>query len=135
MRAVPYREPLVHQNFPVSLQFTDAPGAPSSHPGKAGDHDPSTLRIAFDLKAPPACFPFPAASVAQYFPHPRGATQHEIVFVFTAAFADAAAYEIREQAIADDQDGSRVIWRTPGEARLPLYPVGVADLAASKALS
>jgi ADP-ribose pyrophosphatase YjhB (NUDIX family) len=64
-----------------------------------------------------------------------GATQHEIVFVFAAAFADVAAYEIREQAIADDQDRSRVIWRTPGEARLPLYPVGVADLAASKALS
>jgi ADP-ribose pyrophosphatase YjhB (NUDIX family) len=60
-----------------------------------------------------------------------GATQHEIVFVFTAAFADEAAYEIREQAIADDQDGGRVIWRAPGEARLPLYPVGVAGLAAS----
>jgi ADP-ribose pyrophosphatase YjhB (NUDIX family) len=58
-----------------------------------------------------------------------GATQHEIVFVFTAAFADEAAYEIREQAIADDQDGGRVIWRAPGEARLPLYPVGVAGLA------
>jgi ADP-ribose pyrophosphatase YjhB (NUDIX family) len=61
-----------------------------------------------------------------------GATQHEIVFVFTAAFADKAAYEIREQAIADDQDGGRVIWRAPGEARLPLYPVGVASLAASR---
>ena len=31
-----------------------------------------------------------------------GATQHEIVFVFTGAFADEAAYEITEQAIADD---------------------------------
>src|SRR6266550_3088223 len=27
-----------------------------------------------------------------------GATQHEIVFIFTAAFADEAAYEIPEQA-------------------------------------
>jgi len=34
-----------------------------------------------------------------------GGTQHEIVFVFTAAFADEAAYEIREQSIADDQEG------------------------------
>jgi ADP-ribose pyrophosphatase YjhB (NUDIX family) len=58
-----------------------------------------------------------------------GATQHEIVFVFTAAFADEAAYEIPEQAIADDHGRARVIWRMPGTASPPLYPVGVADLA------
>jgi ADP-ribose pyrophosphatase YjhB (NUDIX family) len=58
-----------------------------------------------------------------------GAAQHEIVFVFTAAFADEAAYEIGEQAIADDRGGARVIWRAPGTASPPLYPVGVADLA------
>jgi hypothetical protein len=57
-----------------------------------------------------------------------GATQHEIVFVFTAAFADEAAYEIPEQAIADDHGRARVIWRMPGTASPPLYPVGVADL-------
>ncbi len=61
-----------------------------------------------------------------------GATQHEIVFVFTAAFADEAAYEIREQAIADDDEGTRVIWRAPGETTPPLYPVGVAGLTASR---
>jgi ADP-ribose pyrophosphatase YjhB (NUDIX family) len=59
-----------------------------------------------------------------------GATQHEIVFIFTAAFADEAAYEIPEQVIADDRGGARVIWRMSGAAGPPLYPVGVAELAA-----
>lgn len=56
-------------------------------------------------------------------------TQHEIVFIFAAAFADEAAYEIPEQAIADDGGRARVIWRAPTAASPPLYPVGVADLA------
>jgi ADP-ribose pyrophosphatase YjhB (NUDIX family) len=59
-----------------------------------------------------------------------GATQHEIVFIFTAAFADEAAYGIPEQAIADDHGRARVIWRMPEIASPPLYPVGVADVAA-----
>ena len=59
-----------------------------------------------------------------------GATQHEIVFIFTAAFADEAAYEIPEQAIADDRGRARVIWRMPEAASPPLYPLGVADMAA-----
>jgi ADP-ribose pyrophosphatase YjhB (NUDIX family) len=59
-----------------------------------------------------------------------GATQHEIVFIFTAAFADEAAYQIPEQAIADDHGRARVIWRLPEAASPPLYPAGVADLAA-----
>src|SRR5215472_6460500 len=58
-----------------------------------------------------------------------GATQHEIVFVFSAAFADVAAYEIAEQTIRDDSDMSRVIWRMPDAASPPLYPVGVATAA------
>jgi hypothetical protein len=57
VRAIPYAEPFRHENFPVSLQLTDAPGAPLPHSGKTRDHNPSALRIAFDLKAPPACFP------------------------------------------------------------------------------
>ena len=53
----------------------------------------------------------------------RGSTQHEIVFLFTAGFADPAAYEIPEQRILDDTDGwTRVVWRAPGAAELPLYP-------------
>jgi ADP-ribose pyrophosphatase YjhB (NUDIX family) len=59
-----------------------------------------------------------------------GATQHEIVFIFTAAFADAAAYEISEQPILDSNGRDRVKWRPPGMASPPLYPQGVADLAA-----
>jgi ADP-ribose pyrophosphatase YjhB (NUDIX family) len=59
-----------------------------------------------------------------------GATEHEIVFVFTAAFVDEAAYEIGEQAILDARGRTRVIWRPPGAISPPLYPVGVADMAA-----
>ena len=62
-----------------------------------------------------------------------GATQHEIVFIFTAAFADEAAYEIGEQAILDAPDRTRVIWRVPEAASPPLYPEGVADLAGARA--
>lgn len=62
-----------------------------------------------------------------------GATKHEIVFVFAAAFADEAAYEIGEQAILDSPERTRVMWRPPGAASPPLYPVGVADLAGARA--
>lgn len=63
----------------------------------------------------------------------NGATQHEIVFIFTAAFADQAAYEIPEQTIMDAHGttgSTRVIWRRPGAASPPLYPSRVADIAA-----
>ena len=58
-----------------------------------------------------------------------GATQHEIVFIFTAAFADEAAYEISEQPIRDARGKVRVIWRLPDMASPPLYPAGVTDVA------
>lgn len=59
-----------------------------------------------------------------------GETQHEIVFMFGAAFADPSAYEIAEQAIRDDAtNGIRVIWRAPGTVSPPLYPVGARRLA------
>jgi ADP-ribose pyrophosphatase YjhB (NUDIX family) len=60
------------------------------------------------------------------------ATQHEIVFVFTAAFADPEAYEIGEQTILDDPDRSRVIWRPADATSPPLYPAGVAEIAAAR---
>jgi ADP-ribose pyrophosphatase YjhB (NUDIX family) len=60
-----------------------------------------------------------------------GTTQHEIVFIFTAAFADQAAYEISEQPIRDAVGNVRVIWRLPDMASPPLYPAGVTDLALS----
>ncbi len=60
------------------------------------------------------------------------AIQHEIVFVYAAAFADAAAYEIPEQRILDDRSGRvRVIWRPAGSVSPPLYPAGLADLIAA----
>jgi ADP-ribose pyrophosphatase YjhB (NUDIX family) len=62
----------------------------------------------------------------------EGATQHEIVFMFAAAFADQSAYEIQEQRILDKADGrTRVIWRAPGADSPPLYPTGTAGLLAA----
>lgn len=58
-----------------------------------------------------------------------GATQHEIVFVFTAAFADLTAYEIDEQAILDSRTDTPVTWRPLASADPPLYPEGIAALA------
>jgi ADP-ribose pyrophosphatase YjhB (NUDIX family) len=59
------------------------------------------------------------------------AVQHEIVFVYLARFADAAAYEVAEQTIVDEPEGSvRVIWRPADATSPPLYPEGVADLVA-----
>lgn len=63
------------------------------------------------------------------------ATQHEIVFVFTAAFADPAAYEIDEQVILDSQAGTRVAWRPLASADPPLYPDGIATLALHTAIA
>jgi len=58
-----------------------------------------------------------------------GATQHEVVFMFRAAFADPAAYEIEKQPIRDQPGGGdQVIWRPPGVSAPPLYPAGVAKL-------
>jgi ADP-ribose pyrophosphatase YjhB (NUDIX family) len=63
-----------------------------------------------------------------------GDLQHEIVFLYAAAFADEAAYEISEQSIRDEDPGrTSVIWRPPGAVSPPLYPDGVARLAASAA--
>ena len=59
----------------------------------------------------------------------RGHTEHEIVFIFAAAFADPAAYEIAEQRIRDEAEGrTRVIWRPGGAVSPPMYPDGVLDL-------
>ncbi len=61
----------------------------------------------------------------------EGATQHEIVFMFAAAFADQSAYEIQEQHILDKADRTRVIWRAPGADSPPLYPAGTSGLLAA----
>jgi ADP-ribose pyrophosphatase YjhB (NUDIX family) len=59
----------------------------------------------------------------------QGQEQHEVVFVFSARFADAAAYEIAEQRILDDAEGyTQVIWRQPGTASPPLYPDGISEM-------
>ena len=58
--------------------------------------------------------------------------QHEIVFVFSAGFADVAAYEVLEQQILDARGPTRVIWRAPDTATPPLYPDGVAAPAQAR---
>jgi ADP-ribose pyrophosphatase YjhB (NUDIX family) len=61
----------------------------------------------------------------------RGGTEHEVVFIFTAAFASAAAYEIEEQLIRDDTEPkSRVLWRAADAVSPPLYPAGLTELIA-----
>jgi ADP-ribose pyrophosphatase YjhB (NUDIX family) len=61
----------------------------------------------------------------------RGGTEHEVVFIFTAAFAAASAYEIEEQLILDNPD-RRVLWRPPNAVSPPLYPPGLTGLIAAK---
>jgi ADP-ribose pyrophosphatase YjhB (NUDIX family) len=62
----------------------------------------------------------------------RGGTEHEVVFIFAAAFLDEAAYEIEEQLIRDDTEPkNRVIWRAADADSPPLYPAGLSELIAS----
>ena len=61
----------------------------------------------------------------------RGGTEHEVVFIFAAALASAAAYEIEEQRIRDNSD-RRVLWRPAGAVSPPLYPAGLPELIATQ---
>jgi ADP-ribose pyrophosphatase YjhB (NUDIX family) len=61
----------------------------------------------------------------------RDGTEHEVVFIFAAAFADEAAYDIGEQLIRDDTEPKdRVIWRSADAVSPPLYPAGLTELIA-----
>jgi ADP-ribose pyrophosphatase YjhB (NUDIX family) len=57
-----------------------------------------------------------------------GTTQHEVVFIFTADFADVAAYDVAEQTVRDSDGPTRVIWRPADATSPPLYPDDVARL-------
>jgi ADP-ribose pyrophosphatase YjhB (NUDIX family) len=58
-----------------------------------------------------------------------GVLQHEVVFIYQAAFADPAAYAIEEQPVRDEPDDRvRVIWRPAAAAGPPLYPDGLPAL-------
>jgi ADP-ribose pyrophosphatase YjhB (NUDIX family) len=59
----------------------------------------------------------------------RVGTQHEVVFIFSAAFAAADAYEVEEQLILDNPE-RRVLWRPAGALSPPLYPAGLTELIA-----
>jgi len=61
----------------------------------------------------------------------RGGTEHEVVFIFAAALASAAAYEIEEQPILDNPD-RRVLWRPADAVSPPLYPAGLPELIATQ---
>jgi ADP-ribose pyrophosphatase YjhB (NUDIX family) len=95
-----------------------------------GEHALDTVHREFQEEIGQALTTVRLAGVLENIFEWDGSTQHEIVFVFAAAFADEAAYEIGEQAILDARGRTRVIWRAAGVAEPPLYPVGVADLAA-----
>ena len=60
----------------------------------------------------------------------RAGTEHEVVFIFTAAFASADAYEVEEQRILDNPE-RRVLWRPADALTPPLYPAGLSDLLAT----
>ena len=61
----------------------------------------------------------------------RDGTEHEVVFIFAATFADETAYEIEEQLIRDDTEPKdRVIWRPADAVSPPLYPAGLTELIA-----
>lgn len=62
----------------------------------------------------------------------NGDTQHEVVFIFSAALADETAYEIPQQFIRDSDDRTRVIWRPRDTINPPLYPAGVTELTAGR---
>jgi len=63
----------------------------------------------------------------------RDGTEHEVVFIFSAAFASAAAYEVEEQLIRDDTEPkSRVLWRAADAVSPPLYPAGLTELIAGE---
>ena len=58
----------------------------------------------------------------------QGQLQHEVVFIFTAGFADDAAYELAEQTVRDAAQPTRVVWRPADASAPPLYPDGLAGL-------
>jgi ADP-ribose pyrophosphatase YjhB (NUDIX family) len=60
----------------------------------------------------------------------QSGTEHEVVFIFTAAFAAADAYEVEEQLILDNAD-RRVLWRPADALSPPLYPAGLSELLAT----
>jgi len=60
----------------------------------------------------------------------QGGTEHEVVFIFTAAFASPDAYDIEEQRILDHTE-RRVLWRPAGATSPPLYPAGLSELIAT----
>jgi hypothetical protein len=53
------------------------------------------------------------------------------VFIFSAAFASADAYEVEEQLILDNP-GRRVLWRPADALSPPLYPAGLTELIAAR---
>ncbi len=64
----------------------------------------------------------------------RGGTEHEVVFIFGAAFASADAYELEEQHILDNPE-RRVLWRAADAASPPLYPAGLSQLIATASVA
>lgn len=94
-----------------------------------GEYAADTVRREFDEEIGQALTEVKLLSVVENIFQWAGATQHEIVFIFSAALADESAYEISEQVIRDSLH-SRVLWRPPGAVSPPFYPAGIVELAA-----
>jgi hypothetical protein len=60
----------------------------------------------------------------------QSGAEHEVVFIFSAAFTAASAYEVEEQLILDNPD-RRVLWRPADAPSPPLYPAGLSELLAT----
>jgi len=60
----------------------------------------------------------------------QAGTEHEVGFIFSAAFASPDAYEVEEQRILDNAE-RRVLWRSADAERPPLYPAGLSELIAA----
>jgi ADP-ribose pyrophosphatase YjhB (NUDIX family) len=94
-----------------------------------GEYAADTLHREFDEEIGQQITDVRLAGVLENIFSWGGATEHEIVFVFTADFADPAAYEVPEQPIRDARNPAKVIWRSPAADSPPFYPEGVAALA------
>lgn len=93
-----------------------------------GEYAVDTVRREFEEEIGQELVAVRLASVLENVFQWDGSTQHEIVFVMLAGFADPNAYEIPEQSVRDARQATRVIWRPQAAGHPPLYPVGLGKL-------
>jgi len=95
---------------------------------EVGEYAADTVRREFEEEIGQELVAVRLAGVLENIFQWDGSTQHEIVFVMLAGFADPSGYEIREQSVRDARTATRVIWRPSAAEHPPLYPSGVGGL-------